>query len=389
MMNLNNTNNRKTIIILLTIAAALAIKMLWVTIASRNIGSFESEKSDLLRRRNYLLEEIVTSPKKLIDRMPAAVGSQFQGEWAIYSCSMLSASLVNMAHLYPETREDAIIHIDALIKIVMSRELRAYDRNRWGEDPLMTLEEDKSHVSYLSHLAWMIAGFKNVGGDSRFDELYHSICEAMNRRILASPSLNIQTYPGENIYIPDMLVAIVALKLYSQEYGGKYDSTVNKWLADMKKNHLDTSGLIASMLSYDPEEPNCLAIKGSYTALSCYYITFIDEVFAKVQYEAFKTQFLKKRPIAGFREYSYRSPVLAMDIDAGPILLGLSPSGTAFGIGPATYFGDLEIRNCFLRTAEMAGTTVTYRDKSHYILSDIALVGEAITLAMRTAVPWK
>lgn len=390
MMNLNNTNNRKTIIILLTIAAALAIKMLWVTIASRNIGSFESEKSDLLRRRNYLLEEIVTSPKKLIDRMPAAVGSQFQGEWAIYSCSMLSASLVNMAHLYPETREDAIIHIDALIKIVMSRELRAYDRNRWGEDPLESLEGEEGHVSYLSHLAWMIAGYKQIGGDSRYDQLYHSLCATMNRRLLASPGLNLQTYPSEYVYIPDVLVAIVALKLYSRQYGEKYYSTIQQWLDNMKANHLsDSSGLIASMVIPDFDGPNCVTVKGSYTALSCYYLTFVDEDFAREQYEKFKALFLKKRPIAGFKEYSYKSPVWAMDIDAGPIIFGLSPSGTAFGIGPVTYFGDTAIRKQFLRTAEMAGTTVTCRDKSHYLLADIALVGEAITLAMRTATQWK
>lgn len=390
MMNLNNTNNRKTIIILLTIAAALAIKMLWVTIASRNIGSFESEKSDLLRRRNYLLEEIVTSPKKLIDRMPAAVGSQFQGEWAIYSCSMLSASLVNMAHLYPETREDAIIHIDALIKIVMSRELRAYDRNRWGEDPLESLEGEEGHVSYLSHLAWMIAGYKQIGGDSRYDQLYHSLCATMNRRLLTSPGLNLQTYPGEYVYIPDVLVAMVALKLYSRQYGDKYYSTIQQWLDNMKANHLsDSSGLIASMVIPDFDGPNCVTVKGSYTALSCYYLTFVDEDFAREQYEKFKALFLKKRPIAGFKEYSYKSPVWAMDIDAGPIIFGLSPSGTAFGIGPVTYFGDTAIRKQFLRTAEMAGTTVTCRDKSHYLLADIALVGEAITLAMRTATQWK
>jgi hypothetical protein len=31
------------------------------------------------------------------------------------------------------------------------------------------------------------------------------------------------------------------------------------------------------------------------------------------------------------------------DIDAGPILMNLSPTGTAFGIGAATYFGDMAI----------------------------------------------
>ena len=71
-------------------------------------------------------------------------------------------------------------------------------------------------------------------------------------------------------------------------------------------------------------------------------------------------------------------------MDAGPIILNLSPSGSAFAIGSATYFGDDDLRNKLLRTAEIAGHTIKWGDHRHYLLADIALVGEAITLAMRT-----
>lgn len=381
---------RRMKIFLLILAALVILKIIWVLIATWGVGSFDAEKSGLMRRRNYLLGKVITEPQKLIDRMPAAVGPQFQGEWALYSCSMLSASLVNMAQLYPETREEAVEHIDTLIKIVMSPELRAYDRERWGEDPLMSLDGEQSHVSYISHLAWMIAGYKKVGGGKKYDQLYHSLCETMNRRLLSSPSLNLQTYPGEYIYVPDVLVAIVALKLYSKEYKGKYASTVDKWLDNMKRNHLsEAEGLIASMVMPDYNEPNCLTVKGSYTALSCYYLTFVNEDFAREQYQIFKSNFLKKRPITGFKEYAHKSPILGMDIDAGPIIFGLSPTGTAFGLGPATFFADTKVRKRILHTAEIAGTTITFGGKSHYLLADIALVGEAITLAMRTATAWE
>jgi hypothetical protein len=377
-------------VLLIIISTIVVGKAIWVFVATRSVGTFETEKADLLHRRDFLLGKIVTKPQKLLDLMPAAVGPQFQGEWALYSCSMLSASLVNLAQLYPETREDAVVQIDTLIKMVMSRELRAYDRNRWYEDPLMTLDGDNSHVSYLSHLAWMIAGYKHVGGDGRYDELFHALCEAMNRRLLLSPGMNLETYPGESVYIPDMLVAIVALTLYSQHYHGKYGDTVDMWLENMQKKHMDEeTGLIASMVVSSSNEPNCLTVKGSYTALSCYYLTFIDEDFAWDQYEKFKALFLKKRPITGFKEYNYKSPIFAFDIDAGFILMGLSPTGTAFGLGPVTYFGDTDLRKKILKTAEIAGSTVSFGHKSHYLLADVALVGEAIALAMRTAVKWE
>lgn len=380
---------KKMISIGLICLALILCKVIWVRCATKNIGSFETEKADILRRRAYLLDKVITEPQKLIDMFPPGIGEQFQGEWALYTCSMLSASLVNIAKFYPETKEQSITAIDSLIQMVMSPELRRYDLLRWGEDPLESLDGENSHVSYLSLLAWMIAGYKKLGGGNKYDELQRSLCGAMNRRLLDSPHLNLETYPDEPIYVPDVLVAIVALKLYSRQNNGIYDKTVDDWLANMKDNHTSvSSGLIASIIMEDNEGGLHNFYKGSYSALSCYYLTFIDEKYAKDQYRILKEQFYKKFPLAGFKEYIRKSPIISFDMDAGPIVFGLSPTGTAFGIGSATYFNDTIVRKKILRTAERAGSTVTIKGKSHYLLANIAIVGEAITLAMRTAISW-
>ena len=379
------------LICLAVIVAIIVVKAIWVGVATRHNGDFESEKADILARRDYLIGKVVTNPQQLIDEMPAIVGPQFQGEWALYSCSMLSAAMVNTTLIYNEDKETAIAHIDSLIKIVMSPELRAYDRERWGEDPLATLDGNKSHVSYISHLAWMIGGYKQLGGGDKYDELYHQLCETMNRRILESPNMNLLTYPGECVYVPDVLVAIVSLTVYSQQYEGRYYSTVCQWIDEAKHRWLDKdTGMLASFL---PDEREGMyeeaPIKGSYSALSCYYLTFVDKEFARDQYEKLKTNFLQKRPITGFKEYHDRRCWLGMDIDAGPIICNLSPTGTAFAVGSVTYFEDWTLRKKILKTGELAGTTWRRKGKSHYLLADVALVGEAIMLAMRTAVEWK
>ena len=129
-------------------------------------------------------------------------------------------------------------------------------------------------------------------------------------------------------------------------------------------------------------------VRGSYSALICYYLTFIDEDFAKLQYELLKKHFYKNNLFTGISEYNDRSCMFGMDIDAGPILFSLSPSGTAFAIGPATYFNDSHFRLHLLKTAEIFGFTIRGRNTNHYLLANLALVGEAIALAMRTSVPW-
>ena len=390
-MQIKKKSMKALLVCFAIIIVIIVVKAIWVGFATRHNGDFESEKADILARRDYLIGKVVTNPQQLIDEMPSLVGPQFQGEWALYSCTMLSAALVNTTLIYGEDKEMAIATIDSLIQIVMSPELRAYDRERWGEDPLETLDGNKSHISYISHLAWMIGGYKHIGGGDKYDELYHKLCETMNRRILESPNMNLPTYPGECVYVPDMLVAIVALSVYSQQYGGKYYFTVYQWIDEAKHNWLDKdTGMLSSFLPDEREGMYGEApIKGSYSALSCYYLTFVDEEFARDQYEKLKTNFLQKRPITGFKEYYDRRCWLGMDIDAGPIICNLSPTGTAFAVGSVTYFEDWALRKKLLKTGEMAGTTWHRKDKSHYLLADVALVGEVIMLAMRTATDWK
>ena len=126
-------------------------------------------------------------------------------------------------------------------------------------------------------------------------------------------------------------------------------------------------------------------MKGSYAALNTYYLTSIDEEFTKLQYERLKTIFWKDGFISGLKEYWDRTCPIGLDMDAGPILFELSPSGTAFFTGSSTFFNDSEIRTEILKTAEIAGHTIQIGDKRHYLLANLALVGESIMLAMRTS----
>lgn len=375
--------NRVIIFTIILIVCLVSVKNAMVRRNIKGIGSFETEKEDILCRRNYLSRKILVEPETLISEMPSILGDQFCGEWALYSCSMFAAALVDISRLYPETREESVATIDSLISIAMSPELRKYDADRWGEDPLESLSGDNSHISYLSHLAWIIGNYKAVGGGKEYDRLYHSLCSTMNRRILDSPAMNLETYPGEYSYVPDMLVAIVALSQYSRRYGGKYDKTVSKWLTDMKERYVDLkTGIIPSYVP-DHYAHNFMPVKGSYSALSCYYLTYVDETLSRDQYDRICSLFLKKWPLHGLKEYYSKGCILGLDVDAGPIIMNLSPTGTAFFIGPLTYFGDDVLRKKFLKTAEIAGTTVLRKDERHYRLANIALVGEAITLAMR------
>ena len=367
----------------------IVVKVIWVMCAVSGHGSLSGEKKDIIRRANYLTSKVATSPQQLLDGMPSFIGSQFQGEWALYTCSMTSAALANIAILYPQNKEISINFISQIIDIAMSPKIREYDRDRWQEDPMDGINGSQSHISYYSHLAWMIGRYKQIGGDGKYDELYHSLCNAMNRRIRQSPFLNCKTYPGELIYIPDMLVAIVALHNYSCQYDGKYSETVNLWLERAKKEWIDKeTGLVASFLiDVDDNVEIVYPVKGSYSALNCYYLSLVDPVFAKEQYKCLLKGFRQDFLLSGIKEYHNRRCLLGLDIDAGIIVCNLSPSGTGFALGCTTSLEDMEFRKKLLRTIEVGGSTISWFGKSHYLVSDLVVVAEAILLAMRTSTP--
>ena len=382
-------NRKGMAIFIVVIIALIAVKAIWVSCSTNGIGSFETEKKDIIRRANYLTSKVATTPQKLLDEMPSGIGEQFQGEWAIYSCSMTCAALANIAILYPKNKELSIKFIGEIIDIALSEEIKEYDRMRWGEDPMDGIYGNRSHISYYSHVAWMISRYKQIGGDNKYDDTYHSLCKAMNNRICQSPIFNAPTYPGECIYIPDMLVSIVALSNYAHQYSGKYQSTVDKWIKKASSEWIDQeTGLLASFLEENHGKAQIvLPVKGSYSALNCYYLSLVDPEFAKEQYDCLMKNYKQGFPFAGIKEYHDRTCLFGMDIDAGPIIFNISPSGTAFTIGCATSLDDMDFRNRLLKTAEIGGSTVTWFGKSHYLLADLALVGEAIVLAMRTSSP--
>lgn len=377
------------VVFITIISVLIVIKVVWVKCALHGYGSFESETKDIIRRANYLTSKVATTPQQLLNEMPSGIGEQFQGEWAVYSCSMTCAALANIAILYPKNKELSIKFIGKIIDIALSEEIKEYDRMRWEEDPMDGIYGNRSHISYYSHVAWMISRYKQIGGDDKYDGLYHSLCKAMNKRICQSPILNAPTYPGECIYIPDMLVAIVALSNYANQYDGKYQSTVNQWIEKASSEWIDQkTGLLASFLEEDNGKAQIvLPVKGSYSALNCYYLSLVAPKFAQEQYELLKKNFRQDFLITGLKEYHDRTCLFGMDIDAGPIIFNLSPSGTAFVIGAATSLEDSVFRKQLLKTAEIGGSSVSWFGGTHYLLANMALVGEAIALAMRTSAP--
>lgn len=361
--------------------------------AKQDCAAWEEEREDILERANWLCKEIITDPESLMQKAPSMIGREYQGEWAIYCCSMLTHALANITVLYPDKAHKCPELIAQMIEIVNTPSIREYDTMQWKEDAMETLDGPKSHMTYLSILAWMISNYKMAGGDGRYDELFHKLCETLNRRMLESKyDLNLLSFPGKPIWLPDMLVTLVALRNYGRLYGGKYDATIDKWLNNAKTKWIHKgTGLLAGQLPGQGRLRN-MVIRGSHSALICSYLALVDEDFAREQYQKMckvlrkEASFMGKK-ICGVKEFLRKDPEFKMmPGDAGLVIKGISAGGTAFAFGAATYFGDWKFRYEMLRTAEVAGGTKKEKGMRHYKIAEMFLVGEATVLAMRTNV---
>lgn len=94
----------------------------------------EKEKSELLRRVAWLCNEVIVSnPDELIAKMPEVIGRQFQGQWALYACSMTACALCNLIRLYPELKNDYLNKVIQLIDHTNTPVIRFYDTMWWKD----------------------------------------------------------------------------------------------------------------------------------------------------------------------------------------------------------------------------------------------------------------
>ncbi len=349
-----------------------------------NYCDWEEEKAEILERAEWLCDHVIVAPRDLIKAMPSILGDEFGGQWAIYSCTHLQAALFNISRLYPEEKQRCLQQMERIIPIVMSDEVAYYDTMPWKEKALDTLDGAKSHMTYLSLLAWVISNYRLAGGtNTQWDGLFKKLCETLHRRMTRRKDLCLPSFPNGIVFLPDMMFTIISLANYGKLFDDRYASTVAQWLAKAKSEwlHQNTGLLVATLGKRE--------IRGSYSALSCYCLTLLDEDFAREQYLRMKDALAQQKnvrgvTVQGIKEYLRYSPKLKFDYDAGPIVEGFSPSGTAWAIGAATYFQDWEFRGQMLRTAEIFGNTTDSGGKRHYKLGELVMVGEAVTLAMRT-----
>lgn len=369
------------------VVTLVAMKAAWIVYFAPSTEDLAAgaARRDLLARRDYLLSRVL-NPSFGPESSPQLLSPAFKEEWAIGTLSMVGAALANLSFEYPETLVEHRSALRQLIERMLEPDIREYERRYWGEDALETLAGENGHIGYLGHLNLLLGLYRMLGGGNEHEAMHRQISDALARRMRNSRSFYLETFPNQ-IYIPDNMVVAVSLSLYDKAYGSsRYLRELDAWQEHTRQKLLDApTGMIVPWLDGSGEPQG--RPRGSYLTWNIFYLMQVDRSFAHQQAQLVRRLLVGKLPFGacGVREY-LRGVSGKGDIDSGPVIFGLSTSGTGFGLAAAKILEDLGLQKCLLRTAEIVGSTVEWESSRSYLLAP--LIGDAIMLAMRTARTW-
>ncbi len=304
---------------------------------------------------------------------------RFDGEWAFATCQMTIMGLGQVIRALPGKREKYLPAMRECARAMQTPQMLEFASAAWGEEGLSALEGSNGHA-YLGYLALALGVLREHDPGCPEVAVHDDLVDALERRLEASASGVIETYPGE-AYPADVSAVVGSI---GQRAGA---DAVQRWshLAREKLVDPDT-GLLFQSVDPVTAEPRGVP-RASGTALAIYFLSFADPGLSEDLYEALVRQGYREPLGLGFgtvREYPEGTFGIG-DVDSGPVILGFGTSATGFALAGARIHGDGRVYRGIFRSAVLAGCPVRRQGRWRWMTG--GAIGNAILLAMLTASP--
>ena len=318
-------------------------------------------------------------------RTPASAGDRFSGEWALVTHQMTALGLAQLILSRPETRARyAPVATQAALKSMLP-EMRDFGTRAWhGEDALRSLGGAHGHA-YLAYAALAIGMARLVDPSFPPDQcaVHDALIAAYERRLLASKTGLIETYPGE-AYPTDSAAVAAAIAVHGRATGIDHGPVLRHWAARVRALQIDeTSGLVFQRMAAGSGQPHDVP-RGSGTGLAAYFAGFADRSLAQALAEGVFRHESDFWSFGGIREYADGHTGHG-DIDSGPVIFGVSLSATGFALAPARAFGRRDVFERIYRSADLFGAPMSFAGKRRFCTG--GPIGNALLLAFLSSGP--
>ncbi len=308
----------------------------------------------------------------------------FRGEWQFGTYQMAALGLLQTCRQHPELCTELRPGVEAAIAGLLSPAVRAFDARSWGEDALDSLDGPHGHAAYLGYLNLVLSLDRATFADSRHTALNDRISAALARRFRDAPHQIIETYPDE-AYPVDNASGIASLLLHQRLTGTDHSAAIAGALEGFRSRWRDPrTGLLLQAIDHRSGQAYDRG-RASGTALGAYFLAMAEGELARPLYESIRSELTGSILGFGYVDEYAAGERGGGDIDSGPLIFGMSPSGTGFTIATARAFGDRALYVSLARTAYLTGAPVSRKDQRFFITG--GPLGNAILLAMFTAQP--
>jgi hypothetical protein len=265
-------------------------------------------------------------------------------------------------------------------KLVDPRTLE-YATRAWGQHGVVAMAPGAGHA-YLGYVNLALGMLRTVDPATRHAALHDRLSRELGRRLLASPTGMIETYPGES-WPPDVAAVAGSVGLHAAVTGGDR-RVLDAWGARFARCAIDASGYLVQRVKSGSCTP-LDAPRGSGTAVAAYFLSFSHPDLARRLHAALRSE--GRRTLLGFggiREYATGHAGRG-DVNAGPILLGVSVGASGFALGAARAHGDRELYRELYRSAHLFGLPADSAGARRFAIG--GALGDALLCAMLSARP--
>jgi len=314
-----------------------------------------------------------------------APSDRFAGEWALVTHQMTALGLAQLCLAHSERcARYAPLATQAALKSFLP-EMRDFGTRAWhGEDALQSVAGNHGHA-YLAYSALAISMARLV--DPKFPaqqaKLHDALIAAYERRLLASDTGLIETYPNE-AYPTDVAAVAAAIAVHGRATRSNHARVLEHWVKRVRTRQIDSkSGFVFQRMGALSGKPHDVP-RGSGTGLAAYYAGFVDRGLAE---QLARALFRHEKGFFGFgaiAEFGEGHSGLG-DIDSGPVLFGVSVAATGFALAPARAFGHRDSFEHLYRTTALFGLPTTFGNG--FWFSSGGPIGNALLFAFLTSGP--
>jgi hypothetical protein len=306
--------------------------------------------------------------------------ARFDGQSTIAVDQMTIMALGQIVLDHPSMRDAYLPAMRAAADQLVDPATLRYAATVYGRHAVAGMRAGEGHA-YAGYISLALGMLRLVDPGTRHAALHDRLDAELRSRLFQAPSGLIETYPGET-WPPDVAVVAGSIGLHARATGADVRGEMDAWAERFARCAVDASGFLVQRVKSGTCTP-VDAPRGSGTAIASYAIGFAHAGLSRRLYEALVQRGrVTLLGLGGIREYAGGFSGDG-DLNAGPIVFGVSVGATGFGLGAARMNGDRELYRQLYRSAYLFGVPVASGDGERYALGGV--LGNALLLAMLTA----